>query len=39
MGFTPPTHVVAAFLEALDLYEKEGGLKARKNVMRRIVTL
>ncbi len=28
--FTPPTHVVAAFLEALDLYEKEGGLKARK---------
>ena len=27
--FTPPTHVVAAFLKALDLYEAEGGQPAR----------
>lgn len=27
--FTPPTHVVAAFLEALRLYELEGGQAAR----------
>jgi len=27
--FTPPTHVVAAFLEALRLHEKEGGVAAR----------
>ena len=29
--FTPPTHVVAAFLEALNHHEKEGGIKARCN--------
>ena len=27
--FTPPTHVVAAFLAALDLHEREGGVAAR----------
>lgn len=27
--FTPPTHVVAAFLKALDLHEAEGGVSAR----------
>ncbi len=27
--FTPPTHVVAAFLEALRAHEAEGGVKAR----------
>lgn len=27
--FTPPTHVVAAFLEALRLHRDEGGVKAR----------
>lgn len=27
--FTPPTHVVAAFLTALDLHEAEGGVPAR----------
>ena len=27
--FTPPTHVVAAFLKALDLHEAEGGVPAR----------
>ncbi len=27
--FTPPTHVVAAFLEALRLHEEEGGVGAR----------
>ena len=27
--FTPPTHVLAAFLEALRLHEKEGGVKGR----------
>jgi len=27
--FTPPTHVVAAFLEALKLHEAEGGVAAR----------
>lgn len=27
--FTPPTHVVAAFLKALDLHEAEGGVLAR----------
>ena len=27
--FTPPTHVVAAFLEALRLHEEEGGVAAR----------
>ncbi|WP_439123403.1 2-aminoethylphosphonate--pyruvate transaminase [Marivita sp.] len=27
--FTPPTHVVAAFLKALDLHEVEGGVPAR----------
>ena len=27
--FTPPTHVVAAFLEALRLFEEEGGVAAR----------
>ena len=27
--FTPPTHVVAAFLKALDLHEAEGGVAAR----------
>jgi 2-aminoethylphosphonate-pyruvate transaminase len=27
--FTPPTHVVAAFLEALRLHENEGGVSAR----------
>ncbi len=27
--FTPPTHVVAAFLEALDAHEKEGGVDGR----------
>ncbi len=27
--FTPPTHVVAAFLTALDLHEAEGGVGAR----------
>ncbi len=27
--FTPPTHVVAAFLEALRLFEEEGGVLAR----------
>lgn len=27
--YTPPTHVVAAFLEALDLHEAEGGVTAR----------
>jgi 2-aminoethylphosphonate-pyruvate transaminase len=27
--FTPPTHVVAAFLEALRLHEEEGGVSAR----------
>ncbi|MEE3233079.1 MAG: 2-aminoethylphosphonate--pyruvate transaminase [Candidatus Latescibacterota bacterium] len=27
--FTPPTHVIAAFLEALRIHEKEGGIKAR----------
>ncbi len=27
--FTPPTHVVAAFLAALDLHEAEGGVAAR----------
>lgn len=27
--FTPPTHVVAAFLEALRLHEREGGIEAR----------
>jgi 2-aminoethylphosphonate-pyruvate transaminase len=27
--FTPPTHVVAAFLEALKMHEAEGGVAAR----------
>ncbi len=27
--FTPPTHVVAAFLAALDAHEKEGGVEGR----------
>lgn len=27
--FTPPTHIVAAFLKALDLHEAEGGATAR----------
>lgn len=27
--FTPPTHVVAAFIEALGLHEREGGVAAR----------
>lgn len=27
--FTPPTHVVAAFIEALHLHEQEGGVAAR----------
>lgn len=27
--FTPPTHVVAAFLEALRLHQQEGGVEAR----------
>jgi 2-aminoethylphosphonate-pyruvate transaminase len=27
--FTPPTHVIAAFIQALDEYEAEGGAKAR----------
>jgi 2-aminoethylphosphonate-pyruvate transaminase len=27
--FTPPTHIVAAFLHALDLHEAEGGVPAR----------
>lgn len=27
--FTPPTHVVAAFLTALDAHEKEGGVEGR----------
>jgi len=27
--FTPPTHVLAAFLEALRLHEEEGGVKGR----------
>ncbi|WP_292287199.1 2-aminoethylphosphonate--pyruvate transaminase [Marivita sp.] len=27
--YTPPTHVVAAFLKALDLHEAEGGVPAR----------
>lgn len=27
--FTPPTHAVAAFLEALRLHEREGGVEAR----------
>lgn len=27
--FTPPTHVVAAFLEALDAHKKEGGVAGR----------
>jgi 2-aminoethylphosphonate-pyruvate transaminase len=27
--FTPPTHVVAAFIKALDLHEAEGGVPAR----------
>ncbi len=29
--FTPPTHVVAAFMEALDLHQREGGVSARGN--------
>ena len=27
--FTPPTHVVAAFLKALEMHEEEGGVKGR----------
>jgi len=27
--FTPPTHVISAFIQALDEYEAEGGAKAR----------
>ncbi len=27
--YTPPTHVVAAFVEALKVYQEEGGLEAR----------
>ncbi len=27
--FTPPTHVIAAFMEALDAHEQEGGVEAR----------
>ncbi len=29
--FTPPTHVIAAFAEALQLLEEEGGVEARGN--------
>ena len=29
--YTPPTHVVAAFLRALEQFEKDGGLKGELN--------